>query len=79
MQLHETVPQTMLPLMPLLRDELEVEGAAQRGGAVDLLACLLTQHSGAAALLDENEALLTSLLKRSCDTEVRAPLLACLL
>lgn len=67
----------MLPLMPFLRDELEVEGAAQRGGAVDLLARLLTQHSGAAALLDEYEPLLAGLLKRSCDTEVRFFWLLC--
>lgn len=66
------MPQTLLPLMPLLKEELEVESSKQRLGAVDLVARLLTQHPGGGAIIDEYEALLGGLLGRACDKEVRA-------
>lgn len=70
-QLHEAVPQTLLPLLPLLREELEVDATRQRAAAVDLVARLLTGHPGGGALVDEYEPLLSGLLQRGCDKEVR--------
>lgn len=72
--MHETLPQTALPVMPLLKDELEVEGDKQRGAAVDLVAHLLTAHPGGGAIVEEYGALLDALLKRACDKAVRGVL-----
>lgn len=56
-QVHETVPQALLPLEPQLREEL--------------VAKLLTQHPGGASkILDEYEPLLKALLGRANDVEV---------
>lgn len=38
MQLHETLPQVLLPVMPLLKGELTVEDTKQRLAALDLVA-----------------------------------------
>lgn len=71
-QIHETLPQTLLPLMPLLREELEAEAeGAKRSAAVDLVARLFTQHPSGAAIIEEYPALLEGLLGRVCDKEVR--------
>ncbi len=37
-QLHETLPQVLLPVMPLLKGELTAEDTKQRLAAVDLVA-----------------------------------------
>ena len=72
MQIHETVPQALLPLMPLLKEELEVEqDGGKRGAAVDLVARLFTQHPSGGAIIEEYDALFEALLKRACDKEVR--------
>lgn len=71
-QVHETVPQALLPLEPQLREELEGEGdGSKRRAAVELVAKLLTQHPGGASkILDEYEPLLKALLGRANDVEV---------
>lgn len=38
LQLHETLPQVLLPVMPLLKGELTVEDTKQRLAALDLVA-----------------------------------------
>lgn len=69
-QIHETVPQALLPLLPLLRDELEADGeGAKRGPTVDLVARLFTQHASGATIIAEYPALLEGLLGRACDKE----------
>ncbi|KAL4859210.1 Sister chromatid cohesion protein PDS5 B-B [Chlorella vulgaris] len=68
---HETVPQALLPLEPLLRDEVMGElDVAKRRAAVDLVAKLLSWHpSGTAKILDEYEPLLEAFLGRTNDLE----------
>lgn len=72
-QVHETVPQALLPLEPLLRDEVMGElDVAKRRAAVDLVAKLLSRHpSGTAKILDEYEPLLEAFLGRTNDLEVK--------
>ncbi|KAL4420139.1 hypothetical protein ABPG77_010355 [Micractinium sp. CCAP 211/92] len=68
--IHETVPQALLPLLPLLRDELEADGeGAKRGPTADLVARLFTQHPSGATIIAEYPALLEGLLGRACDKE----------
>ncbi|KAL4458690.1 hypothetical protein ABPG75_013555 [Micractinium tetrahymenae] len=68
--IHETVPQALLPLLPLLRDELEADGeGAKRAPTVDLVARLFTQHTSGAGIIKEYPALLEGLLGRACDKE----------
>lgn len=70
-QIHETVPQALLPLMPLLREELEAEGdGGRRAAAVDLVARLFTQNPSGGAIINEYEPLLYALLGRGSDAEV---------
>jgi hypothetical protein len=69
LQIHETVPQTLLPVMPLLKEELEVEGD-KRSAAVGLVARLFTQHPHGSDIIEEYQALFDALLKRACDKEV---------
>lgn len=69
LQIHETVPQALLPVMPLLKEELEVEGD-KRSAAVDLVARLFTQHPHGSDIIEEYQELFDALLKRACDKEV---------
>ena len=77
LQIHETVPQALLPVMPLLKEELEVEGD-KRSAAVDLVARLFTQHPHGSDIIEEYQALFDALLKRACDKEVSSAGLACM-
>ena len=72
--MHKTVPQVLLPVMPMLREELEWEtDNARRSAAVDLVARLFTQHGPAGgAIIEEYQPLFSALLKRSHDKEVGA-------
>ncbi len=64
------MPQALLPLLPLLRDELEADGeGAKRGPTADLVARLFTQHPSGATIIAEYPALLEGLLGRACDKE----------
>ncbi|GAB4821978.1 hypothetical protein N2152v2_009024 [Parachlorella kessleri] len=68
-QLYQVVPQVLLPVLPHLGPELQVESESNRLAAVDLLGKLFSQP-GRSSILQEYAELLQDLLKRLHDQKV---------
>lgn len=69
-QLHEVTPQALLPVVPLLSDELGSPDWGRRMEAVKLLGRLFGQ-AGGAAVAAEWDDVLSELLRRFTDEKVR--------
>lgn len=70
-QLYQVVPQVLLPVLPHLSLELQVDSDTKRGAAVELLGRLFAQPGSSEILADYSD-LFRDLLKRLHDQKVGA-------
>ena len=74
LQLYQTVPQVLLPVLPHLKDELTVEAESKRLAAVELLCKLFTQPTIGAEAMSDYTHLFEELCKRFADTQAEVRL-----
>ena len=72
LQLHDVTPQALLPVVPLLSDELCSPDVGRRLEAVRLLGRMFGQRGGAAVAAEWADVLM-ELLRRFKDETVRPP------
>ena len=69
LQVYQVCPQTLLPVLPRLAEELHADDAKQRAGAVGLVGSLFSLPGS--DLITSYSDLFDALLKRLEDREVR--------